>query len=58
MILTDASADGKFVTFYTAVMVLVPLRPEEKPLDRKAIDWLREDFILLLIIPGPPPSCS
>jgi hypothetical protein len=44
MVLTDASEDGKFVTFYTGVMVLVPLRPEEKPLDRKAIDWLREDY--------------
>ncbi|HEV3332271.1 MAG TPA: hypothetical protein VG096_14880 [Bryobacteraceae bacterium] len=44
MVMTDASADGKFVTFYTGVMVLVPLRPEEKALDRKAIDWLREDY--------------
>lgn len=44
MVLSDASADGKFVTFYTGVMVLVPLRPEEKALDRKAIDWLREDY--------------
>lgn len=44
MILTDASADGNFVTFYTGVMVLVPLGAREKPLDRKAIDWLREDY--------------
>ncbi|MCU1338879.1 MAG: hypothetical protein JWO19_4460 [Bryobacterales bacterium] len=44
MVLTDTSADGKFVTFYTGVMVLVQLRPEEKALDRKAIDWLREDY--------------
>jgi hypothetical protein len=44
MVLTDASADGKFATFYTGVMVLVPLRSEEKPLDRKPIDWLREDY--------------
>jgi Tol biopolymer transport system component len=44
MVLTDASADGKFVTFYTGVMVLVPLNPEVKALDRKAIDWLREDY--------------
>jgi hypothetical protein len=42
--LTDTSADGKFATFYTGVMVLVPLRPEEKALDRKPIDWLREDY--------------
>jgi Tol biopolymer transport system component len=44
MVLTDATPDGKFVTFYTGVMVLVPLRPEEKALERKAIDWLREDY--------------
>lgn len=44
MVLTDTSADGKFATFYTGVMVLVPLRPEEKALDRKPIDWLREDY--------------
>ena len=47
MILTDVSADGKFATFYTGVMVLVPLRSEEKPLDRKPIDWLREDYDVL-----------
>ncbi len=44
MVLTDVTADGKFATFYTGVMVLVPLRPEEKALDRKPIDWLREDY--------------
>ncbi|MBV9746871.1 MAG: PD40 domain-containing protein, partial [Acidobacteriia bacterium] len=44
MVLTDASPDGKFATFHTGVMVLVPLRPDQKPLDRKAIDWLREDY--------------
>jgi Tol biopolymer transport system component len=44
MILTDVTADGKFATFYTGVMVLAPLLSEEKPLDRKPIDWLREDY--------------
>lgn len=44
MVLTDVSQDGKFVTFYTGVLVLVPLRPGETALERKSIDWLREDF--------------
>jgi hypothetical protein len=44
MILTDVTADGKFATFYTGVMVLVPLVSEEKPLDRKPIDWLRDEY--------------
>ncbi len=44
MVLTDWSPDGKFLTFYTGVLLLVPLRPEEKALDRKPIEWLREDY--------------
>jgi Tol biopolymer transport system component len=44
MVLTDWSPDGKFLTFFTGVLVLVPLRPEVKALDRKEIDWLREDY--------------
>jgi Tol biopolymer transport system component len=44
MVLTDWSNDGKFLTFYTGVLLLVPLRPDEKALDRKAIEWLREDY--------------
>jgi Tol biopolymer transport system component len=44
MVLTDWSPDGKFMTFYTGVLSLVSLRPDEKPLDRKAIEWLREDY--------------
>src|SRR4029450_3003436 len=44
MVLTDWSPDGKFLTFYTGVLVVVPLRPEVKALDRQAIDWLREDY--------------
>ena len=44
MVLTDWSPDGKFLTFYTGVILVVPLRPNEKALDRKAIDWLREDY--------------
>jgi Tol biopolymer transport system component len=44
MVLTDWSPDGKFLTFYTGVLLLVPIDPNVKPLDRKAIEWLREDY--------------
>jgi Tol biopolymer transport system component len=44
MVLTDWSSDGKFMAFYTGVLVLVPLDPTKKPQDRKEIDWLREDY--------------
>jgi len=44
MVLTDWSPDGKFMTFYTGVLVLVPLDPTKKATDRKEIDWLREDY--------------
>ncbi|PYS52672.1 MAG: hypothetical protein DMG13_15580, partial [Acidobacteria bacterium] len=44
MVLTDWSPDGRFLTFYTGVLLVVPLRADEKPLDRKAMEWLREDY--------------
>jgi Tol biopolymer transport system component len=44
MVLSDWSSDGKFLTFFTGVIVLVPLEGNQKALDRKEIDWLREDF--------------
>jgi Tol biopolymer transport system component len=44
MVLTDWSPDSKFLTFYTGVLLLVQLNPAEKALDRKAIEWLREDY--------------
>jgi Tol biopolymer transport system component len=44
MVLTDWSPDGKFMAFYTGVLVLVPLDASKKPQDRKEIDWLREDY--------------
>ena len=44
MVLTDWSPDGKFLTFFTGVIVLVPLDGNQKALERKEIDWLREDF--------------
>ncbi|PWT99153.1 MAG: hypothetical protein C5B51_27800, partial [Terriglobia bacterium] len=43
MVLTDASRDGKFLTFYTGVIVLVPLSGSD-PLARKPIDWLRDEY--------------
>ena len=44
MVLTDWSPDGKYVTFFTGVLLLVPVTSNEPPLERKAIDWLREDY--------------
>jgi Tol biopolymer transport system component len=44
MVLTDWSPNGQFMTFYTGVLNLVNLRGQEKVLDRKAIEWLREDY--------------
>ena len=43
MVLTDASPDGKFLTFYTGVLVLVPLSGTN-PLAREPIDWLRDEY--------------
>jgi Tol biopolymer transport system component len=45
--LTDWSADGRFLTFHDAcdgVLNVVPLSGDEKPLDRKAIEWLRDEY--------------
>lgn len=42
--LTDWSPDGKFLTFFTGVLIVVPLGGTESGLDRKEIDWLREDY--------------
>ncbi len=44
MVLTDWSPDGKFMTFFTGVLVLVPIATNQSVLERKAIDWLREDY--------------
>jgi Tol biopolymer transport system component len=41
---SDWSPDGKFLAFATGVMLVVPLRADQKPLDRKALEWLREDY--------------
>jgi Tol biopolymer transport system component len=42
--LTDWSPDGKFLTFFTGALLIVPLRAGENALDRKAVEWLREDY--------------
>jgi Tol biopolymer transport system component len=47
LVLTDWSADGKFLTFHdgcSGVLQLVPLAGNQKPLDRKAIEWLRDEY--------------
>jgi Tol biopolymer transport system component len=41
---SDWSPDGKFLTFSTGVLLMVPLRENEKALDRKAIEWMREEY--------------
>ncbi|HYK58478.1 MAG TPA: hypothetical protein VEV85_03525 [Bryobacteraceae bacterium] len=43
MVMTDASPDGKFLSFYTGVLALVPLNGTD-PLARKALDWLRDEY--------------
>jgi Tol biopolymer transport system component len=47
MVLTDWSPDGKFMTFFTGVLVLVPVATDQDPLERKEIDWLREEYDVL-----------
>src|SRR4030095_8000194 len=42
--LTDWSSDGKFLTFFTGVLLVVPVQTKEDGLNRKAIEWLREDY--------------
>jgi Tol biopolymer transport system component len=42
--LTDWSPDSKFLTFSTGVLLMIPVTNQEKPLERKAIEWLREDY--------------
>jgi Tol biopolymer transport system component len=42
--LSDWSPDGKFLTFSTGALLMIPVRSQAKPLDRKALEWLREDY--------------
>ncbi len=41
---SDWSPDGKFLAFSTGVLLMVPLNENEKALDRKAIEWMREEY--------------
>jgi Tol biopolymer transport system component len=45
--LTDWSRDGKFLTFFTGMLAVLPVGPE-KSADRKEIEWLREEYDVLL----------
>jgi Tol biopolymer transport system component len=40
---SDWSQDGKFLTFSTGALLVIPLRENEKALDRKAIEWIRDE---------------
>jgi Tol biopolymer transport system component len=46
MVLTDWSRDGKFMTFWNQVLVVVPLEGQ-KVEERKGIEWLREEYNVL-----------
>ena len=41
---TDWSSEGKFLTFSSGAISMIPLRPGEKATDRKAMEWLRVDY--------------
>jgi len=40
---SDWSSDGKFLTFSTGALLVVGLHPDEKALDRKALEWIRDE---------------
>jgi Tol biopolymer transport system component len=42
--LSDWSPDGKFLAFSTGALLMIPVQSQAKPLDRKALEWLREDY--------------
>jgi hypothetical protein len=44
MVLTDWSADGKFLTFESGGLMVVPLSGDQKALEREAIEWLRDEY--------------
>jgi Tol biopolymer transport system component len=47
MVLTDWSADGKFLTFHdgcAGVLHVVPLGGDQNALERPAIEWLRDEY--------------
>jgi hypothetical protein len=44
MVLTDWSADGKFLTFHDGVLHVVSLSGDQNALERPAIEWLRDEY--------------
>ena len=47
LVLTDWSVDGRFMTFYPGgggVLMVMPLTGDRNALERKAIEWLREEY--------------
>ena len=44
MWLSDWSADGKFLTFHSGILYVVPLGGDQKVLEREAIEWLRDEY--------------
>ncbi len=47
LVLTDWSADGKFVTFHdgcSGVLHILPVSGDRSGLERKAIEWLRDEY--------------
>ena len=42
--LTDWSRDGKYLTFFTGVLAVLPVGAAAKPSERKEIEWLREEY--------------
>jgi len=40
---SDWASDGRFLTFSTGALLVVPVRPDEKALDRKALEWMRDE---------------
>jgi Tol biopolymer transport system component len=47
MVLTDWSPDSRFMAFWTQILVLVPLEGASTAAERKAIEWLREEYNVL-----------
>jgi Tol biopolymer transport system component len=47
MVLTDWSPDGKFMAFWSQVLMVVPLEENQKGAERKGIEWMREEYNLL-----------
>jgi hypothetical protein len=46
--LTDWSRDSKYLTFFTGVLAMLPVGSSAKPSDRKEIEWMREEYDVVL----------